>query len=77
MIVADFDVRQHCPAVPWTVDRRTLARNGSHAIRFAAGRVHIRTDRDVRGDRPWVSRPPLPVRRLKLARRRAVADSGQ
>ena len=76
MIVAEFDVRQHCPAVPWAVDRRALARNGSHAIRFAGGRVHIRTDRDVRGDRPWVSRPPLPARRLKLARRRAVADSG-
>lgn len=76
MIVAGFDVRRRCPAVRWAIDRRALMRNGSHAIRFSDDRVIVRTDRDVRGDRPWVSRPPLPVRPLRLVRYRAVAASG-
>ncbi|MDE0254009.1 MAG: ComEC/Rec2 family competence protein [Rhodospirillaceae bacterium] len=74
MIVADFDVRRRCPTVPWAIDRRTLMRNGSYAIGISAGRVTIRTDRDVRGDRPWVSRPPMQTRQIRLARGRAVAD---
>jgi len=59
------------------IDRRALIRNGSHTIRLSGGRILIRSDRDVRGDRPWVIRPPLPALRLRLAHRRAVADSGQ
>lgn len=74
MIVAGFDVRQRCPDVPWAIDRTVLRRNGSHAIRFAGGRVYIRTDRDMRGDRPWVNRPPLPSRRVRLARGGALAE---
>ncbi len=74
MIVAGFDVRRRCPDAPWAIDRTVLRRNGSHAIRFAGGRVDIRTDRDVRGDRPWVNRPPLPSRRVRLARRGALAE---
>ncbi len=74
MIVADFEVRRRCPAVPWAIDRRALVLNGSHAIRIAGERVAIRTDRNVRGDRPWVSRPPLQTRQIRLARGRAVAD---
>lgn len=75
MIVADFDVRRKCSAVPWAIDRRVLMRNGSHAILISGERVTIRTDRDVRGDRPWVSRPPLPARRLRLTRYRSIAES--
>lgn len=74
MIVADFDVRRRCPAVPWAIDRRALALNGSHAIRIAGKRVTIHTDRNVRGDRPWVSRPPLQTRQIRLARGRAAAE---
>ena len=77
MIVADFEVRRRCPAVRWAIDRRALIRNGSHTIRLSGGRILIRSDRDVRGDRPWVIRPPLPALRLRFAHRRAVADSGQ
>ena len=77
MIVADFAVRRHCPAVPWAIDRRALMQNGSHAIRISGDRVTIRTDRDLRGDRPWVGRPPLPSRRIRLTRGRAVADLQQ
>lgn len=75
MIVADFDVRPQCPAIPWAIDRRALMQNGSHAIRISGERVSIRTDRDVRGDRPWVSRPPLPARPLRLTRYRSIAES--
>ena len=57
MIVADFDVRQHCPAVPWTVDRRALARNGSHTIHFAGGRV-THSNRPGRARRPALGQPP-------------------
>ena len=74
MIVAGFDVRRRCPTVPWAIDRRALLRNGSHAIRIAGKRVTIRTDRNVRGDRPWVSRPPLQTRQIRLAHGRAAAD---
>lgn len=42
---------------PW-VDRFALWRNGAHAIWLEPGGVRILTDRDVRGDRPWVALPP-------------------
>ena len=77
MIVAEFAVRRRCPAVRWAIGRQALVRNGSHAIRVSGGQILIRTDRDVRGDRPWVVRPPMSARRVRLARRRPVADSGQ
>ena len=51
-----------------------MSGNGSHAIRFAGSRVYIRTDRDMRGNRPWVNRPPLPSRRVRLARGGALAE---
>ena len=76
MIVADFDVRRRCPAGPWAIGRRALMRNGSHTIRFSEDRVIVRTDRDVRGERPWVIRPPLTARPLRLSGHRAAAESG-
>ena len=79
LIVATFDVRRRCPAVRRTIDRRDLMRNGSHAIHLSGGRIRIRTDRDVRGDRPWVGRWRAPVRRWqpRPQRRRAVAGLGR
>jgi len=70
MIVAAFDARKRCRATRWIIDRPVLNARGSHAVRIAGDRVILRTDRDVRGDRPWVNRPPLRVRRVKLARKR-------
>jgi competence protein ComEC len=50
-----------CPR-PWPqlVDRFTVWRNGSAAIWLEAGGARIVTDRDERGDRPWVPPPPKP-----------------
>jgi competence protein ComEC len=42
------------------VDRFTVWRNGSAAIWLEAGGARIVTDRDERGDRPWVPPPPKP-----------------
>jgi competence protein ComEC len=49
-----------CPR-PWPklVDRFTVWRNGSTAIWLEAGGARVVTDRDERGDRPWVP-PPKP-----------------
>jgi competence protein ComEC len=49
-----------CPR-PWPqlVDRFTVWRNGSAAIRLEPNGARIMTDRAERGDRPWVP-PPKP-----------------
>lgn len=80
IVVADFTVRRRCASVRRTIDRTVLSRKGSHAIWLGGGKIRIRTDHDVRGDRPWVSRPPLQTRRIKLAagpRSRKVQAAGR
>jgi len=67
IIVADFAVRRRCPTVRRTIDLIVLSRKGSHAIWLERGGIRIRTDHDIRGDRPWISRPPLPTRRIRIA----------
>jgi competence protein ComEC len=48
-----------CPApVPDAFDRFDLWRNGAHAVWLGRDGVRVLSDRDVRGDRPWV--PPDP-----------------
>jgi competence protein ComEC len=62
LIVSAQPARGICPP-PWPrlVDRFTVWRNGAAAIWLEGGRVRIVTDRDYRGDRPWV--PPVPTPR--------------
>ena len=52
-------IRMRChPRIPF-VDRFSVWRNGAHAIWLDPAGVRIVSDREVRGDRPWV--PPMPV----------------
>jgi competence protein ComEC len=61
IIVAAEPARGLCPR-PWPklVDRFTVWRNGSTAIWLNPDGAVVLTDRDERGDRPWVPRPPRP-----------------
>jgi competence protein ComEC len=45
-----------CPGVP-TVDRRMLLRDGAAAIWLRSAGARVVTDRDVRGQRPWIPAP--------------------
>ena len=48
--------RLHCTA-PLAIDRRWLAMRGATTLRFTRNRIILRSDREVRGDRPWVQGP--------------------
>lgn len=43
---------------PWILDRFSVWREGAHAVWLDPDGVRVLSDRDVRGDRPWV--PPAP-----------------
>ena len=54
-------IRLRCtPRIPF-VDRFSVWRNGAHAIWLDP--LRILSDRDVRGDRPWV--PPMPAQKYR------------
>ena len=58
VVVSAEPVRGRC-AAPFVVDRFAVWRNGAHAIWLdARGGVRVVSDRQARGDRPWV--PPMP-----------------
>ncbi len=55
VLIAAEPVRYGCdPAVPVVVDRFTVWREGAAAIWLTPQGAAVVTDRDVRGDRPWV-----------------------
>jgi competence protein ComEC len=56
-----------------SIDRFAMWRDGAQAAWLGAGAV-IRTDRGVRGDRPWVPPTPLPGRASDLPL--ATTDTG-
>ena len=45
-----------CPSLP-RIDRFTVWRDGANAVWLEGGEVRVVSDREVRGDRPWV--PPV------------------
>jgi len=52
-------IRLHCPdPEPWMLDRFEVWRNGAQAVWLDPAGVRVLSDRDERGDRPWV--PPEP-----------------
>jgi competence protein ComEC len=65
LVVAAEPVRRVCRWDALLVDRFTVWREGAQAIWLGPGGVRIVTDREVRGDRPWV--PPLVYPRRKPA----------
>lgn len=61
-----------CPGVP-RIDRFTVWRDGPQAVWISDGGVVVRSDRVLRGDRPWV--PPAPfARRVQLTLPLAQAE---
>ncbi len=63
MAVSAEPIRLRCwPHIPF-VDRFSVWRDGAHAIWLDAAGVRIVSDRETRGDRPWV--PPTPVPRSR------------
>lgn len=60
VLISPEPIRGRCEGIP-VVDRFSVWRNGSHAIWLEPGGARILSDREWRGDRPWVPRPPRPA----------------
>ena len=60
LLVAAEPARGECPHGVALLDRFTVWRDGAAAAWVEGDRVRVVTDREVRGDRPWVPRPPTP-----------------
>jgi competence protein ComEC len=60
LLVSAEPIRGHCRSAS-AVDRFTVWRNGPHAIWLEATGPRIVSDRDWRGQRPWVPPPPKPA----------------
>lgn len=58
ILIADFPLRGRCRAAPTRIDRFDVWRNGAYAISISeGGDVVTTTVAQVRGLRPWTSRP--------------------
>jgi competence protein ComEC len=57
ILIARFPLRDQCEAVPITIDRFDVWRNGSYALYTASGKIEQRTSRAVQGNRPWTVKP--------------------
>lgn len=57
ILIARFPLRDHCDAVPVTIDRFDVWRNGSYALYISDGKIEQRTSRAGQGNRPWTVRP--------------------
>ena len=58
LLVSAEPARDLCPALP-RIDRFTVWRDGAQAVWLRDGAATVLSDREARGDRPWV--PPSPV----------------
>lgn len=58
VLISLVPVRAPCPAPAAIVDRFALWREGAHAVWLNAEGVRIASVNGLRGDRPWVLRPP-------------------
>ncbi len=57
ILVARFPLRDACDAIPITIDRFDVWRNGAYALYMSDGTLEQRTSRAGQGDRPWTVRP--------------------
>ena len=75
LLISAEPARGVCPrGVPY-LDRFSVWRDGAHAVWIEPGGVRVISDRQARGDRPWV--PPLPVPRPQIpALPMATPDEG-
>ena len=63
--------RLNCPTEPPYIDRFSVWRQGAHAAWFGPDGVRVMSDKQYRGDRPWVLGPPsrnaIPRGNLQMA----------
>jgi len=57
ILIARFPLREACDAVPVTIDRFDVWRNGSYALYIEGPRIMQRTSRMEQGKRPWTVKP--------------------
>lgn len=57
VVVSKFPIRRDCPFPKVVIDRFDLWRNGSYAIFIKDDVIEVVNDREVRGNRPWVTLP--------------------
>lgn len=57
VVVSSIPIRRDCPFPKIVIDRFDLWRNGSYAIFINNGGIEVISDREVRGNRPWVALP--------------------
>ncbi|MGI4801719.1 MAG: ComEC/Rec2 family competence protein [Janthinobacterium lividum] len=62
LLVSAEPARGECPREVALLDRFTVWRDGAAAVWIEGGTARVVTDRQVRGDRPWVPGPPTPRR---------------
>ena len=62
LVVAAEPARGECPRGVALIDRFTVWRDGAASAWIEGDSVRVLTDRQVRGDRPWVPPPPTPRR---------------
>ena len=75
VILAAEPLRRRCPPGPPVIDRFTVWRDGAQAVWLGPDGVRILSDRDARGDRPWVPPPPASRHRLDPGLRMAKPDA--
>ncbi len=73
VLVAAFPLRAACGAVP-RIDRFTVWREGAQAVWLRRDGVRIVSDRQWRGDRPWVPAVPTPRSRARPSLPKALAE---
>jgi competence protein ComEC len=57
VLIAAFPLRGACKTVALRIDRFDVWREGSHALFIDGERIRVKTARQLRGDRPWVTKP--------------------
>ena len=61
LVVSAEPARAACPSLP-RIDRFSVWRDGAHAVWLRGGVATVLSDRQWRGDRPWVPPPPATAR---------------
>ncbi len=59
LLVSAAPQRLDCPRHPPSIDRFSVWRQGAHAVWIGPGGVRVLSDKQYRGDRPWVLGPPV------------------
>ena len=72
LLVSPTPAERICPGVP-RIDRFTVWRDGPQAVWIDEAGVRVRSDRSLRGERPWVPPPPF-ARHVQLTLPLAQAE---